>query len=268
MIPTVHGRPDIPSSSPMVPVLTAATTAHTIQNSVIQSSKPATISSDEQMVQYSGMVAGTGIENPRQKIIPPNVTVVPQYPPVETTSPRAPKPAVKSPVVNFPGVNTPPPISNPSNGIKPVPVSQMDTGRNSPGENGIPAKNSESPEPKASSTPMTSPSNLVSLMKTSLRQKHSKENVQPLPNMFKNKRKLESDKFDGPPAKKSGKPTIFTPLNEQEAEKLANDIYDVNLEYFPFQTLAGKAAQSKETLSETPETSGKADKVKEIEKVR
>ena len=268
MIPTVHGRPDIPSSSPMVPVLTAATTAHTIQNSVIQSSKPATISSDEQMVQYSGMVAGTGIENPRQKIIPPNVTVVPQYPPVETTSPRAPKPAVKSPVVKFPGVNTPPPISNPSNGTKPVPVSQMDTGRNSPSENGIPAKNSESPEPKASSTPMTSPSNLVSLMKTSLRQKHSKENVQPLPNMFKNKRKLESDKFDGPPAKKSGKPTIFTPLNEQEAEKLANDIYDVNLEYFPFQTLAGKAAQSKETLSETPETSGKADKVKEIEKVR
>ena len=87
-------------------------------------------------------------------------------------------------------------------------------------------------------------------MKTSLGQKHSKENVQPLPNMFKGKRKHDnSDKSDGP-------------------EKLADDIYDVNLEYFPFQTLAEKAAQSEDTLPETPERPEKIDKVKEIEIVR
>lgn len=86
--------------------------------------------------------------------------------------------------------------------------------------------------------------------------------------MFKSKRKLDTDKSEGPATKKSGKPTIFTPLNEQEAEKLANDIYDVNLEYFPFQTLAEKAAQSEEALPETPERPEKSDKVKEIEKVR
>ena len=99
-------------------------------------------------------------------------------------------------------------------------------------------------------------------MKTSLRQKHSKENVQPLPNMFKGKRKHDnSDKSDGPLSKKTGKPSIFTPLNEQEAERLANDIYDVNLEYFPFQTLAEKAAQSEDTLPETPDRPEKTDKV-------
>ena len=97
-------------------------------------------------------------------------------------------------------------------------------------------------------------------MKTSLRQKHSKENVQPLPNMFKGKRKHDnSDKSDGPPSKKTAKPTIFTPLNEQDwltAERLANDRYDVNLEYFPFHTLAEKAAQSEDTLPETPDRPG------------
>ena len=87
--------------------------------------------------------------------------------------------------------------------------------------------------------------------------------------MFKVKRKHDySGKSDGPPSKKTGKPTIFTPLNEQEAEGLANDIYDVNLEYFPFQTLAEKAAQSEVTLPETPDRPEKTDKVKEIEKVR
>ena len=53
----------------------------------------------------------------------------------------------------------------------------------------------------------------------------------------------------------------FTPLNEQEVERLANDIYDVNLEYFPFQTLAEKAAQSEDTLPETPDRPEKTDKV-------
>ena len=76
-------------------------------------------------------------------------------------------------------------------------------------------------------------------MEKSLREKHPKENVQLLPNMFKGKRKHDnSDKSGWLPSKKTGKPTIFTPLNEQEAERLANDIYDANLEYFPFQTLA------------------------------
>ena len=96
-------------------------------------------------------------------------------------------------------------------------------------------------------------------MKTSLRQNHSKENVQPFDN---------SDKSDGPPSKKTGKPTIFTLRNEQEAERLANDIYDVNQEYFPFQTLAEKAAQSEVTLPETPDRHEKIDKFKEIEKAR
>ena len=48
--------------------------------------------------------------------------------------------------------------------------------------------------------------------------------------MFKGKRKHDnSDKSDGPPSKKTGKPTILTPLNEQEAERLANDIYTIYL---------------------------------------
>ena len=267
LIPTVHGRPDIPPTSPIVPVYPPATGVRPVQSPMIQSSKPCVVSSSGQMVQYPGVVASSSIGNPKHKIIPPNVTVVPQYLPPKTPSPRAPESTTKSPVAKFPGVNVP---QSGARATPAVPVSQTDTARNSSAshENGIPAKTSESLEPKASCASTTSPSNLVSLMKTSLRQKHSKENVQPLPNMFKTKRKLESDKSDGPPAKKNGKPTIFTPLNEQEAEKLANDIYDVNLEYFPFQTLAGKAAQSEEMLAETPETSEKTDKVKEIEKVR
>ena len=87
--------------------------------------------------------------------------------------------------------------------------------------------------------------------------------------MFRGKRKHDnSDKNDGPPSKNIGKPTIFTPLDEQEAERLANDVYDVNLEYFPFETLAEKAMQSEDTLPETPDRPEKIDKVKEIEIVR
>ena len=58
-------------------------------------------------------------------------------------------------------------------------------------------------ETKTSNTTATR-SNLVSLIKTSLiRQKHSKENVQPLPNMFKGKRKHDnSDKSDGRPRRR------------------------------------------------------------------
>ncbi|CAB4035042.1 Hypothetical predicted protein [Paramuricea clavata] len=262
MIPTIPGRPEIPPTSPTVPALTAATSVRPIQNSVIQSSTAGVVTSAGHVVQYPGVVMSSGIENPRLKVVPPNVTVVPQCP-----RGRSPK-EVKSPVVKSPGVKTPPLIRSPggTQAILPVPVSQGDAAKNSPRENG--AKSSEARNETKASNATASPSNLVSIMKTSLRQKHSKENVQPLPTMFKNKRKLEADKGDGPPAKKNGKPTIFTPLNEQEAEKLANDIYDVNLEYFPFQTLAGKAAQSEEALSETPDRPEKTDKVKEIEKVR
>ena len=86
--------------------------------------------------------------------------------------------------------------------------------------------------------------------------------------MFKGKRKRDnSDKSSGPPSKKAGKAIIFTPLNEQEAERLANHIHDVNLEYFPFQTLAEKAAQSEGTLPETRDRPEKTNKVKGIAKV-
>ena len=129
--------------------------------------------------------------------------------------------------------------------VSPVPVSQVDAPKNSSDENEVPGKISESCERKTSNTTATR-SNLVSLMKKSLREKHPKENVQPLPNMFKGKRKHDnSDQSGWLPSKKTGKPTIFTPLNEQEAERLANDIYDVNLEYFPFQTLAFVCAFSR-----------------------
>ena len=74
--------------------------------------------------------------------------------------------------------------------------------------------------------------------------------------MFKGKRKRDnSDKSSGPPSKKAGKAIIFTPLNEQEAE------------YFPFQTLAEKAAQSEGTLPETRDRPEKTNKVKGIAKV-
>ena len=267
MIPAIHGRPEIPSTSPSIPgIPSASTSARPIQNYTAQSSTAGVASPAGQMVQYPGMVMSSGKEKPRQKIIPPNVTVVPQYPKESLSSPNS----VKSPAVKSPELKTPPlpKIPNCTKAVSPVPAPQVDAVKSSPHENAVPTKISESCETKSSNT-TTSPSNLVSLMKTSLRQKHSKENVQPLPNMFKGKRKHDSsDKGDGPPVKKNGKPTIFTPLNEQEAEKLANDIYDVNLEYFPFQTLAEKAAQSEETLPETPDRPEKMDKVKEIEKVR
>ncbi|XP_028397367.1 protein piccolo-like [Dendronephthya gigantea] len=261
MVPAVHGISQLP---PTVPPVSVPTSALAIQNSrsLIQSSTPSVVSPGGLNPRYAGMTTSSAGEAPKSKVVPPNVTVVSQYPKEMS---RIPKPAIKSP-----GVKTPPPISKALSGTKcvsPVPVPQIDTAISSPNENGFTAKTPETTETKEN-TFSTTPSNLVSLMKTSLRQKHSKENVQPLPNMFKSKRKLETDKNDGPATKKSGKPTIFTPLNEQEAEKLANDIYDVNLEYFPFQTLAEKAAQSEEALPETPERPKKSNKVKEIEKVR
>ena len=242
------------------------TSTRAIQNFAIQSSAAGVVSPIGQMLQYLGMIRGSGMKNPRQKVVPPNVTVVSLYPKESLRSPNS----LKSPVVQSPKVKTPPlpKIPNGTKAVSPVPVSQVDVSKNSSDENEVPAKIFESCETKTSNTTATQ-SNLVSLMKTSLRQKHSKENVQPLPNMFKGKRKHDNiDKSDGPSSKKTGKPTIFTPLNEQEAERLANDIYDVNLEYFPFQTLAEKAAQSEDTLPESPGRPEKTDKVKEIEKVR
>ena len=201
----------------------------------------------------------SAMKNPRQKVVPPDVTVVSQYLEESLCSPNS----FKSPGVQSPEVKTTPlpKIPNGTKAVSPVPVSQVDVLKNSLDENEVTAKISESCETKTSNTTATR-SNLVSLMKTSLRRKHSKENVQPLPNMFKGKRKYDnSDKSDRPPSKKTGKPSIFMPLNEQEAERLTSDIYDVNLEYFPFQTLAEKAAQSEDTLPEFPDSPEKTDKV-------
>lgn len=136
-------------------------------------------------------------------------------------------------------------------------------------QNDSPAK--ETAEQRTRSV-STSPSNLVSLMKSSLKRKHSKENVQPLDiaskSKLKTKRKLDPDRDEPSLTKKSTKPTIFSPLNEQEAEKLANDIYDVNLEYFPFQILAEKAAKTGVDTSVTVERTNTENRVQEIEKVR
>ena len=88
--------------------------------------------------------------------------------------------------------------------------------------------------------------------------------------MFKGKRKHDnSDKDEGRLRRRPESRQFLRHLtNKRRKDCMANDIYDVNLEYFPFQTLAEKAAQSEDTLPETPETPEKTDKVKKIEKVR
>ena len=217
MIPAIHGRPEIPSTSPSVPPPPSVTTsARAIQNFAIPSSTAGVVFRVGQMVQYPGMIPSSGIENPRQKVVPSNVTVVSQYPKVKESL-RSPN-SLKSSVLQSPEVKTPPlrKIANSTKAVSLVPVSQVEAPKNSSDENEVPAKISESCETKTSNATATR-TNLVSLMKTSLRQKHSKENVRPLPNMFKGKRKHDnSDKSDRPPSKKTGKPTIFTPLRGGE----------------------------------------------------
>ena len=79
MIPAIHGRPEIPSTSPSVrPPPSKATSALAIQHFAIQSSTAGVASPVAQMVQYPGMIPSSGMKNPRQKVVPPNVTVVSQ----------------------------------------------------------------------------------------------------------------------------------------------------------------------------------------------
>lgn len=254
MIPTIQATPVLPALSSNVP-RTIVTNARPLQSPIV-----GVVSPGAQMKQCSVVVSTSGTDIRGTNVVAPNESVASQPSKEIPCSP-------KLPLGRSPGVKTSPRQSKSPVSSLPSPDARVpDTGKNASNENASPAKTAEESETHANNT--TSPSNLVSIMKTSLRKKHSKENVQPLPNMFKMKRKLDPEKRDEPPSKKHAKPTIFTPLNEQEAEKLANDIYDVNLEYFPFQTLAVKAAQSEEIPPEPPYRSEKTDKVREIEKVR
>lgn len=219
---------------------------------------------------------------------PPNTVAIPQHPgtiqenrvsPVAGNSPSPPVPGTKSypqSSSRSPGHEIPSPVPQPSTTQNALVKTPQETTAD-PSHNAETTQNDPEPAAKDPSEetpvtiPSTAPSNIVSLTKTTLKRKHSKENVQPLAISFKanlrTKRKLEEDDPEESSTKKSAKPTIFTPLNEQEAEKLANDIYDVNLEYFPFQTLAEKAAQTTEHAQEGDKTD-EGTKVKEIERVR
>lgn len=214
---------------------------------------------------------------------PPNAVVIPHYPetirvnrvsPAAANTPSPPVPVTKSypqSSSRSPGHKIPSPVPQPSateNSLVKTsePSAKAETTTRNDSE--PPAKDPS--EEKSTSSPSTSASDIVSLVKTTLKRKYSKENVQPLAISFKAnlkmKRKLEEEDAESTSTKKSAKQTIFTPLNEQEAEKLANDIYDVNLEYFPFQTLAEKAAQSTEHAQGVKTDDG--TKVNEIERVR
>ena len=79
MIPAIHGRPKIPSTSPSVcPPSSITTSALAIQHFAIQSLTAGVVSPVAQMVQYPGMILSSGMKNPKQKVVPPNVTVVSQ----------------------------------------------------------------------------------------------------------------------------------------------------------------------------------------------
>ena len=79
VIPAIHGRPEIPSTSLSVrPPPSITRSALAIQHFAIQSSTAGVISPVAQMVQYPGMIPSPGMKNPRQKVVPPNVTVVSQ----------------------------------------------------------------------------------------------------------------------------------------------------------------------------------------------
>ena len=70
------------------------------------------------------MIPSSNIENPRQNVVPPNVTVASQYPKESLRSPNA----LKAPVVQSPEVKTPPlpKVPNGTKAVSPVPVSQVD----------------------------------------------------------------------------------------------------------------------------------------------
>ena len=79
MITAIHGRPEIPSTSLSVrPPPSITTSALAIQHFAIQSSTAGVVSPVAQMVQYPRMIPSSGMKNRRQKVVPPNVTVVSQ----------------------------------------------------------------------------------------------------------------------------------------------------------------------------------------------
>ena len=167
----------------------------------------------------------SGMKNPRQKVVPPNVTVVSQYPDESLCSLNS----FKYLVVQSPEVKTPhPKIPDNTKAVSPVPVSQVDAPKNSSDVNEVPAKISESCETKTSNTTATR-SNLVSLIKTSLRQKHSKENVQPLPNMFKGKRNHNNSTkaTDGPRRRTEGRQFLRRLTNKKRRDWLT--IYTMSI---------------------------------------
>ena len=78
-MPAIHGRPEIPSTSPSVRSPSSITTsALALQHFAIQSSTAGVVSPVAQMVQYPGLIPSSGMKNPRQKVVPTNVTVVSQ----------------------------------------------------------------------------------------------------------------------------------------------------------------------------------------------
>lgn len=203
-------------------------------------------------------VGSSGLKIPTNKVIPPNVTVFRQPSTSETYI--APITAGKSQGIKSPVIKTPPSVKCPE---RRSPINEADSSekRFQVSKQSVDFPSSKSDD---DNEPVSSRSNFISIMKTTLGEKPSKENVQP---NTKRKNLDSTSDSEGPPAKKNGKSTIFTPLNEHEAEKLANDIYDVNVEYFPIKTLAEKAAQ-REPQPVEPENVEKNRKVEEIDKVR
>ncbi|XP_046844459.1 uncharacterized protein LOC124438376 [Xenia sp. Carnegie-2017] len=203
-------------------------------------------------------VGNSGLKIPTSKVIPPNVTVFRQPSTSETYI--APITAGKSQGIKSPVIKTPPSVKCPE---RRSPINEADSSekRFQVSKQSVDFPSSKSDD---DNEPVSSRSNFISIMKTTLGEKPSKENVQP---NTKRKNLDSTSDGEGPPAKKNGKSTIFTPLNEHEAEKLANDIYDVNVEYFPIKTLAEKAAQ-REPQPVEPENVEKNRKVEEIDKVR
>lgn len=270
----VQSIPQIPHTTSTVPQInhiSVATTAELASpTSVVHTSSPVPTRLSQDATYHRGeYVFEKGpVNRNMMKTGPPNVVVVQQYPRDNRVSPPVPNSTSGPPAVNssypqrIPATGHQPPVSAP-NITQPIATQSP-----SPETLASAMPRKEPTEPKVNGV-SKSPSNLVSLVKSSLKMKHCKENVQPVTVSFKSKlkskRKLETDKAELGPAKKSAKPTIFTPLNEQEAEKLANDIYDVNLEYFPFQILAEKAAKTKDDETVKAETK---NRVTEIEKVR
>lgn len=136
----------------------------------------------------------------------------------------------------------------------------------------VPSPVSEEAHPEMDS------SHLALIIKNSLANKYSKENVKP--NSTSRRRKRASNELLGSGEgerrnTKQQKTTMFTRLDETVATNLADGIHNVNSEYFPIEALANKAA--KETSNGGPGVEGKKSqitntfmkhKVNEIERAR